>query len=275
MPFADVNGARLFYTDAGAGPFTLLLMHGLSGDSHDWSWVIPMLQPRSRVLAVDLRGHGYSSRPATYELDDFVGDMVALAEKLGCEGLVPIGHSLGGAIAAVMAVQHPALVRAVVEVDPAYALPDWLVGMWEAFRAQWHANAGPGDDLTTYRPSLPPSASTPPFVETWHHRRAQAMSPEVFWKAFDGLADGPQKLFAPTPAAEEYLSRRRCPVLSFHSLPGRAAWESRLFDHPRSRAIEWEGSGHDLHIERPGELSALTVAWLTALAEDDEQGGPA
>ena len=37
MPYRKVNDVRLFYTDEGEGAYTLLLMHGLSGDSHDWS----------------------------------------------------------------------------------------------------------------------------------------------------------------------------------------------------------------------------------------------
>jgi pimeloyl-ACP methyl ester carboxylesterase len=60
MAYAQLNGVRLFFTDDGAGPFTLLLMRGLTANSHDWSWVIPSLAPRYRLIACDFRGHGSS-----------------------------------------------------------------------------------------------------------------------------------------------------------------------------------------------------------------------
>jgi pimeloyl-ACP methyl ester carboxylesterase len=262
VAFIDLTDVRLFYTDDGEGPFTLLLLHALSADSHDWSWVIPIWRAQYRVVAVDLRGHGNSSVPETYELNDFVTDMVALVARLGCQQVVPVGHSLGGAIAAAMAVEHSDLVSAVVEVDPAYALPDWLVRAWEAARSRW------ADGEDSREPLIAPSTSTPDFLTTWNDRRALAMPLDVIWKAYAGLAYGPQAMFAESLAADDYLRRRRCPVLAFHSLPGRAAWETALFQHQASRAIDWEGSGHSLQIERPSELASETMNWLGGLVAD-------
>jgi pimeloyl-ACP methyl ester carboxylesterase len=91
------------------------------------------------------------------------------------------------------------------------------------------------------------------------------MDPVVNWACYAGLADGPERIFAASPEADDYLRRRECPVLSIHSLPGRAAWESALFSHQASHAIEWEGSSHFLHIERYRELAAVITGWLDPL----------
>jgi pimeloyl-ACP methyl ester carboxylesterase len=265
MPYADLAGARCFYTDDGDGPHALLLVHQLSGDSHDWSWLLPLLRPHHRVVALDLRGHGHSSAPGAYALDDYVADLAALADHLDLERVVPVGHSLGAAIAAVLAVEHPERVEAVVEIEPAYALGARHVALWQEFRARWEARAPGDDDLTAHRLAPPPSPATPAFVDTWRHRAIQAMDPEVFWATFDGLARGPRSLFAAGPDTDAYLRRRACPVLSFHIHAGRAAWESSLCTDLLSHAVEWEGSGHNLPVERAPELAAVLLPWLAGL----------
>jgi pimeloyl-ACP methyl ester carboxylesterase len=270
MPYVDVNGARLFYTDEGSGDVTLLLIHALGADSHDWNWVIPILRSQCRVVACDLRGHGHSSVPGRYELMDFVDDLEALIAALGCAPVVPVGHSLGGAIGAAMAVERPSLVSAVVEVDPAYALPDFIVQIWEQGRRRWRdGNNVGGPGLQGPDPGPAGTSPTPEFLTTWNARRVQAMPDDVFWQCYEGLADGPQAMFTMTPASSAYLRRRACPILSFHSLPGRAAWETPLFAHPASHAVEWEGSGHTLQVERPRELALLLLNWLNRIKSDE------
>ena len=51
--------ARLFVTESGEGR-NVILLHGWTTDSHDWSWQLPALESRYRTIAVDLRGHGRS-----------------------------------------------------------------------------------------------------------------------------------------------------------------------------------------------------------------------
>jgi pimeloyl-ACP methyl ester carboxylesterase len=65
--------AELFFTDVGAGE-NVLLLHGWTCDSHDWSWQLPVLESRYRVVAVDLRGHGSSEvmPPGAYAPADYV-----------------------------------------------------------------------------------------------------------------------------------------------------------------------------------------------------------
>lgn len=172
MPYLELPSTRLFFTDAGAGR-TLVLLHAVSGDSNHWNWTIPLLADRYRVVALDLRGHGHSSPGAGYQLADFAGDVLAVADHLGVDRFVPVVHSLGGAIGAHLAVEHPDRVHAVVEVDAAYALPPWNVDWWEAGRARWRAQQA-GRPVGA-EPELPRSAVTPAFLVTWVARGMEAM----------------------------------------------------------------------------------------------------
>jgi pimeloyl-ACP methyl ester carboxylesterase/DNA-binding SARP family transcriptional activator len=63
-----------------------------------------LLSPEVRVLAVDLRGHGYSDKPPSgYDVDDHVADLLQLIEALELERPIVLGHSLGGSIATFVA----------------------------------------------------------------------------------------------------------------------------------------------------------------------------
>jgi pimeloyl-ACP methyl ester carboxylesterase len=110
--------AELFFTDVGAGE-NVLLLHGWTCDSHDWSWQLPVLESRYRVVAVDLRGHGSSEvmPPGAYAPADYVADIESLiVTKHPGQRFVLVGHSMGGQIAARLAAIRPDLIRGVVSV---------------------------------------------------------------------------------------------------------------------------------------------------------------
>ncbi|RYH29797.1 MAG: alpha/beta fold hydrolase, partial [Alcaligenaceae bacterium] len=111
--------AKLFYTEAGAGR-NVMVLHGWTCDSHDWSWQLPVLDGKYRVVAVDLRGHGRSEvmPPGAYQPADYVADIEWLiATKYPGQKFTLIGHSMGAQIAARLAARRPDLVDAVVSVD--------------------------------------------------------------------------------------------------------------------------------------------------------------
>ncbi|MGW6456241.1 alpha/beta fold hydrolase [Streptomyces sp. NPDC055078] len=266
MPYLDSGDTRLFYTDEGQGPQTLLLMHGWGVDSNDWVWLIPLLNDRYRVVACDLRGHGHSSAPGNYALEHLVHDMVDLVRHLDCEQVVPVGHSLGAAVAASMAVEHTDLVTAMVAVDPAYGHDREFVAVLEAGREEWRRAPGEGQRiLLDQMNAAGTTPETPDFLRTFNSRRIQSMPNEMVWKPYEGLADAASGVFQ-RDTATEYLKGRRSPVLAIHSLPGKAAWERTTFQHPHSKAIEWEGSGHTIQVERPQELAQVMIEWLRGLS---------
>ncbi|GAA3810525.1 alpha/beta hydrolase [Sphaerisporangium flaviroseum] len=264
MAFADVDGVRLFYTDDGGSDSVLLLVHGWGSDSHEWTHHIPALRERHRVIAVDLRGHGYStSRDTGNTPRRMAADLAELLAGLGTGPVVAVGHSMGGQVVSHLAVEHPDSVRALVTVDPGYgftgAVASAFPGMVEALRGGDTSAVAVDIDQWSYTPA------TPAWLRESHRRRTLATPPHVLVEAFEAMFAVPGAIGV-RPNSDGYLARRPCPVLTFWFDPDQAAWESGLFKDPRSRAVVWEGSGHRLHEERPAEFLLVVNKWLKALA---------
>ena len=81
--FVDAGGLRTHVAEAGEGE-PLLLLHGWP--QHWWCWrdLIPALAPHYRVIAPDLRGHGWTDAPpGGYEKEQLASDVLALVDALG------------------------------------------------------------------------------------------------------------------------------------------------------------------------------------------------
>jgi (E)-2-((N-methylformamido)methylene)succinate hydrolase len=110
-----VRGVELNYRLQGEGPRALICIHGVGSYLEAWDGVAARLGDAFRVLSFDLRGHGRSSRvKGRYEIDDFVGDVLALADHAGFEQFDLAGFSLGGLVAQRLALTHPQRLRKLV-----------------------------------------------------------------------------------------------------------------------------------------------------------------
>jgi 3-oxoadipate enol-lactonase len=115
VPTVDVNGARLWYDEAGTGE-TVLLLHGGLGDSGLWEPVVPFLAERFRTIRTDLRFFGLSTGPAApWSWEE---DVVGVLDELGIERAALVGLSLGGRVALDVALAHPERLWAVAGVAP-------------------------------------------------------------------------------------------------------------------------------------------------------------
>ena len=101
---------------SGSGPLAVLL-HGITENRHSLDPVIPALAEHFTVLSVDLRGHGKSPHASSYDLRAMAADVADAVSTAGFADVEPlvIGHSLGGAVAAVYAGAYP--VFGVINVD--------------------------------------------------------------------------------------------------------------------------------------------------------------
>ena len=96
-----------------------VLLHGLGEGASSWDLVEPRFSVRFRVVAVDLRGHGASDRPAEYSFPLMRDDVIGVLDALGLVDVVLVGHSMGGTVAYLVASARPDLVaRLVVEDAP-------------------------------------------------------------------------------------------------------------------------------------------------------------
>jgi pimeloyl-ACP methyl ester carboxylesterase len=128
--FVEVEGARLHYIDRGAGP-TILLVHGLSGQLRNFTYALTsLLESDFRVIAVDRPGCGYSV-PTTVVQPGLAAQADILARfitALGLDRPLLVGHSLGGALALRVALDHPGSITGIALLSPLTqrqeALPD-------------------------------------------------------------------------------------------------------------------------------------------------------
>ena len=115
----EAGGRCLYVRRVGDGP-PGVLVHGLGGNSTNWTALMGMLAPTLSCTALDLPGFGRSapSRNSRYDLDTHVAAVRALAEAAG-EPVHLFGNSTGGAVATRLAAERPDLVRSLVLVSPA------------------------------------------------------------------------------------------------------------------------------------------------------------
>ncbi len=108
--YAEVNGVRLHYVEAGEGPLVVLL-HGFPEFWYSWRHQIPALVDAGyHVVAPDMRGYNLSEKPArwrAYDAEHLAGDVAALIRHFGVEKAHVVGHDWGAAVAYLTAMQHP------------------------------------------------------------------------------------------------------------------------------------------------------------------------
>ena len=125
----------------------VLFLHALGADLSLWDRVIPLMDPRLRLVRMDLRGHGQSGvPPAPYGMGTLVSDAESVADALGLREAVVIGLSLGGLIAQGLAVKRLDLVRALVLSNTAARVgtPAQWAERIAAVRAAGMAGVAPG-----------------------------------------------------------------------------------------------------------------------------------
>jgi pyruvate dehydrogenase E2 component (dihydrolipoamide acetyltransferase) len=121
--FATVDGIRVRYArrgDAAAGATPVLFLHGYGGDLNNWLFNLDAAAARAQVIALDLPGHGESDvRLPGASIDALATFVLRFLDALGVERVHAVGHSMGGAIAAQMALTAPARIASLALVNSA------------------------------------------------------------------------------------------------------------------------------------------------------------
>jgi len=120
MPRFHHGAVEIDFLDEGDGD-PAILVHGFASTKEmNWihpGWVSTLRRAGRRVIALDNRGHGRSTklyRPADYAIDCMAGDVLALADHLGVQRADFMGYSMGGRICALIAARHPERVRCAI-----------------------------------------------------------------------------------------------------------------------------------------------------------------
>ena len=109
--FEPARGLNFHVAEAGEGD-PVVLVHGWPQHWYCWRHVIPALAERYRVLAIDLRGFGWSDIAwEGFEKENMADDVAAVLEGMGVDSVRWIGHDWGGWLGALLALRRPELIE--------------------------------------------------------------------------------------------------------------------------------------------------------------------
>ena len=246
-------GLRLAYDAAGAGDPPMIFIHGWCCDRSYFAPQFEHFAIGHAVVAMDLRGHGESGRPAArpggYAMDVMADDVLSVAAAAGCDRPVLVGHSMGALIGLSCAARAGAI-RALVMVDPA---PITNEKAKRFFRESVAAVAA--DDNGSWRTTfvegmfLPTDAARRAAIIEQMTRTSPAISAEVMrvMGEFDGASS---------------LAQATVPVLSIGSaVPSNASADLRRL-WPAITIGQTVGSGHFNQLEVPDQVNAMIERFL-------------
>ncbi|MEM7015892.1 MAG: alpha/beta hydrolase [Pseudomonadota bacterium] len=118
MPFASINGARLWYETRGEGE-PLLLHHGYTASRVNWMPIAERLQSKYQIILMECRGTGESEDTLDgYTLEQYAQDVIALIDFLGIGKITYAGHSMGGGIGYLLGLEHAERLNRLVLMAP-------------------------------------------------------------------------------------------------------------------------------------------------------------
>jgi pimeloyl-ACP methyl ester carboxylesterase len=113
-----VDGGDLWVARWGDSGPVVLALHGITASHMTWPWIARELQGDMQVIAPDLRGRGGSrDLPGPFGMKTHAGDCLAVLDHHAVDKAVVVGHSMGGFVAAVLALHHPERISHLILMD--------------------------------------------------------------------------------------------------------------------------------------------------------------
>ncbi|MBX3538369.1 MAG: acetoin dehydrogenase dihydrolipoyllysine-residue acetyltransferase subunit [Chelatococcus sp.] len=257
--FVDTPAGRLRYAKRGDGEQVIILIHGFGGDLDNWLFNIDALAEACTVYALDLPGHGQSDKAVREASLKGLSDAVTgFMDALGISAAHLVGHSMGGAIAAQTALDHPDRVSSITLIGSA--------GLGAEI------NSGYTDDFVaaTSRRDLKP------VLEQLFHDPAtvtrQLVDDLLKYKRLDGVDEALRALSSAlfpggrqSAVLAEALMAASTPALVIWGESDRvipAAHAAALGDRARAEVIS--GAGHMVQMEKAGRVNDLVIAHIKA-----------
>lgn len=253
-----VGDVTLNYRIDGSGD-PLVCIHGVGSYLEAWAGVVDRLKDRFTVLTFDLRGHGHSSRiKGRYEIDDFVNEALALADKAGFSTFNLAGFSLGGLIAQRLALTHLTRLRKLVLLSTvAGRTPEERSRVLERLAALRVGTPADHHNASLSRWLTEEFQEHNPEIIAWLRKRDAENDPECYASAYRVLAE---------TDFGGFLDQIRCPTLV-------ATGEDDLGSNPRMARYMHDripgselrilpGLRHSILIEAPETIAALLRQFL-------------
>jgi pimeloyl-ACP methyl ester carboxylesterase len=260
------NSEVLAYIDAGNpdGP-AIVLIHGYTDNARDWVPMLPYLSKGFRLILVDLRGHGKSSKPeCCYTRLDFSYDIKLLLDALSIQKADIVGHSLGSVVAQTFAEFWPERTNRVVLIASTGGRPPGSTEpMHFDFAAEIRKLKEPIDPDSPFMIAWwnSPTPVDPEFIR--RQRRDSAAIPVKVW-----LAVLDQGLSSSTAYADlqNTLPRLKAPTLliwgSKDPIMEEPVRKTLIDALPSAQVKIFEGLGHNPFWENPGGVAAAINSFL-------------
>jgi pimeloyl-ACP methyl ester carboxylesterase len=232
-----------------------LLVHGLASNAAMWLGVGDLLAgAASRVVAVDLRGHGRSEKPDQgYAIADVVEDLVELIAALGLQRPVVAGQSWGGNVVVQLASDHPDLLAGVACVDGGWIR---LGDAFPSFEACWEVLAPPAFGELRYEDLAAriggngwPPTGVAGVLGCFERRQDGTVAPWLTRERHQLVLRG---LYDHDP----FVLEVRVPALLIPTLSNERAARQLGEGIDGARVAPLDGH-HDLHAEQPAAVAAL------------------
>ena len=258
----DLNIAYLHNSESVDGD-TIVLIHGFGANKDNWTRLANELTDQFNIYAIDLPGHGDSSKPLDlgYRFEDQVSHVSKILKALGIEQTHMMGNSMGGAITALYAATYPDQIRTAVLFDPAGILDyeSEFVGLVKAGdNPLIPAKEGDFKRLIDFAMEKKPFAPWP--IYDVMEERAIA-NREINQVVFAAIRDSGFE-----PDFRQSITRIQAPVLVIWGI------EDRVIDYrnaelfveqiPNARKALLDGVGHAPMVEVPEESAQLFREFL-------------
>ncbi len=254
----DAAGQRLRYFETGGGPgFPLVLVHGFGGDLNTWMFTQPALAEARRAIALDLPGHGGSVKDVGGGDPETLADSLdAALNALGIERTHLVGHSMGGAVCALVALRQPERVASLTLIASAGLGPEINGPFIDGFiRASRRREAAEVLRQLVHDPAL---VSRAMIEETLRYKRLDGVAAALTAIAEAWFADGRQHLFL--------ADRLRQLTVPVQLIWGR---DDRIVPvaHAEALAAQFpahilDAAGHLPHMERAGDVNRLMKQFI-------------
>lgn len=261
----EIGGRTINYLDTGGPETPMLLVHGICADLESWMFNISAIADGRRVIAIDLPGHGASSKDAgDGSTAFFVQCLAEFLTELGIDRVHIAGHSLGGAIAIAFALNNPDRTASLGLIAPAGLGPE-ING--EFLTRLIAADQRRGTRLALSQLIADEELVSRDMIERFLRYKHMDGVPDALATIAAASFDGDRQLNVYTDRMDEIVA----PILCICGEQDRVIPPSHAGNLPDHAAVHLlSNTGHLPHMEMAAQVSALLATLAT---ESDRRSG--
>jgi pimeloyl-ACP methyl ester carboxylesterase len=245
---------RVHYQNYGKGKDALVFVHGWTCNLTFWKANVPAFADRTRVIAIDLPGHGESDKPqVAYSMDLFANAVDAVLRDAGIERATLVGHSMGTPVIRQFYRKYPAKTRGLVVVDgmlQPFPNPEQMRQFLDTFRGSNYKQVADGVVNSMVAPMQDKAAAA-------EVKAAMLSAPQhVIVGAFEGMLD---------ESIWKTQDKINVPTLVIMNKQTNRTPEYERFVRDLVPGVDyqvWEGVSHFLMLDDPQRFNDTVLAFL-------------